>query len=143
MKSADDTTQTARSSASDSTLRVSRRNVLIAGGAGVSLLATTGVSTASNRETSSEAGPPTATVIGLEIDGPLEGCAVKYENKRTNENKRTTTGNSGTVVFENGRGPYQVALKKDDWHHKTVTVEPEGDQQEIYIPMYADDSLDD
>lgn len=137
MKSVEDTTQTARSSTADSTPRVSRRDILITGGASVSLLATTGVSTGSNHETSSDTESLTATVIGLEIDGPLEDCVVEYESGQK------TTDDSGTVVFENGGGPYEVTLEKEGWRNKTATVEMNDTQQEIYIPMYVDDPLDD
>lgn len=128
MKSVEDTTQTARSSTADSTLRVSQRDVLITGGASVSLLATTGVSTGSNHETSSEAESLTATVTGLEIDGPLEGCVVEHKNERK------TTDESGTVVFENGDGPYEVTLEKKGWHDKTATVEAEGINKRSIFP---------
>ncbi|MFC7007375.1 hypothetical protein [Halalkalicoccus salilacus] len=76
MKSAEDTTQTARSSQEDVDLRISRRDVLLTGTAGVGLIASSGVSSATSHETSSEPEDPlntdlqTILVTGLEIDGP-------------------------------------------------------------------------
>lgn len=141
MKHTDDTTQITDSSRPDLSLRVSRRDVIITGTASIGLLTTAGVSSASNHETSSEEeGAPgtnslTITVTGLEIDGPLEDCEVAYENERQ------TTDESGTVVVENGDGPYEVTLRKEGWENETETIEAEGDTREVHVPMHVDDPL--
>lgn len=143
MKCADDPTQTARSSNTDSSLRATRRDIIVTGTTGVGLLTTAGSSSASNHETSSddesasETDPLTITVTGLEIDGPLKNCVVKYKNEQK------TTDESGTVVFENGDGPYEVTAEKNGWQDKTETIKEEGNQREISLLMHVTDPLND
>ncbi|MFC7222696.1 hypothetical protein ACFQKF_06035 [Halalkalicoccus sp. GCM10025322] len=141
MKSAEDTTQTARSSQEDVDLRISRRDVLLTGTAGVGLIASSGVSSATSHETSSEPEDPlntdlqTILVTGLEIDGPLEDCVVEYRNEQKE------TDESGTVDFQISENSAEVALEKEGWHNKTETLEVDDPDQEIHVPMHVVDTL--
>lgn len=141
MNSADDTTQTTRTAQPDARLRISRRDVLLTGTAGVGLIASSGVSSATNHETSSESEDSSNTdlntilVTGLEIDGPLEDCVVEYQNERKE------TDESGTVDFQISEDSAEVTLKKEGWQNKTETVEVDETDQEIHVPMFVVDTL--
>lgn len=130
MKSAEDTTQTACSSREDTTLQISRRDVLLTGAAGTGLLATTGASSAAPDEESGDS-RFTITVTGLEIDGPLEECVVEYGDEQK------TTDESGNVAFDVSDDPQEVVLEKEGWEDKTETIGPDETDQEVYIPMYV------
>ncbi len=142
MNSADDTTQTTRTSQPDARLPISRRDVLLTGTAGVGLIASSGVSGATNHETSSESEDSssmdlnTILVTGLEIDGPLEDCVVEYQNERKE------TDESGTVDFQISEDSAEVTLEKEGWQNKTETVEAGETDQEIHVPMYVVNTLD-
>lgn len=141
MNSADDTTQTTRTAQPDARLRISRRDVLLTGTAGVGLIASSGVSSATNHETSSESEDSSNTdlntilVTGFEIDGPLEDCVVEYQNERKE------TDESGTVDFQISEDSAEVTLKKEGWQNKTETVEVDETDQEIHVPMFVVDTL--
>lgn len=106
MKSAEDTTQTACSSREDTLLQISRRDVLLTGAAGAGLFVTTGGSSAAPDEKSGDS-RFTITVTGLEIDGPLEECVVKYGDEQK------TTDESGNVAFDVSDDAQEVALEKE------------------------------
>lgn len=128
MKSAENATQTACSSREDTTLQISRRDVLLTGAAGTGLLATTGAASAAPDEESSRF---TITVTGLEIDGPLEECVVEYGDEQK------TTDESGHVAFDVSDDSQEVVLEKEGWEDKTKTIGSDETDQEVYIPMYV------
>lgn len=138
MNSAEDTTQTVSSSRKDAGLRVSRRDVLLTGTAGASLLAMPGASSAAPDETAAESEDDALVinVIGFEIDGPLDDCRVEYENERK------TTDDSGTVTFETSDDSPEITLEKEGWQNKTETIVRDETGQEVYVPMYVTNEID-
>lgn len=138
MRSTDDTTQTTRSSRKSASLRTSRRDVLLTGVAGASLLAMPGASSAAPDEEGAESDNSSLVinVIGFEIDGPLSDCIVEYENERK------TTDEAGNVAFEIDGDSAELTLEKEGWNDRTKTISRDEADGEIYVPLYVTNTID-
>lgn len=74
-------------------------------------------------------------MTGLEIDGPLEQCVVKYGDEQK------TTDELGNVAFDVSDDYQEGALEKEGGREKTKTIKPDETDHEVYIPMYVTDTI--
>lgn len=136
MRSVDDTSHTTQSPEAQPILPISRRNVLITGSAATGMVPVTGVASATSNEDStemtgeSEACLLTIMVIGLEAEGVMADVEVNSigETKMTDD--------SGTVVFEVENGVHEVTAEKERWGSVTKTIEMNGHDQAVHVPMH-------
>lgn len=78
----------------------------------------------------SEACLLTIMVIGLEAEGVMADVEVNSigETKMTDD--------SGTVVFEVENGVHEVTAEKERWGSVTKTIEMNGHDQAVHVPMH-------